>query len=57
MAVSTSLKYFHEFSAENWPEGDIVLFQEAFKRQSAKYGALFYESEGSASLVKKGESF
>ena len=42
MAVSTSLKYFHEFSATNRPEGDIVLFQVAFKRQFAKYGALFY---------------
>ena len=29
-AVSTSLKYFREFSAENRPEGDIVLFQVSF---------------------------
>jgi hypothetical protein len=37
-AVSTSLKYFREFSAENRPEGDIVLFQVALPLWSPPSG-------------------
>ena len=38
MAVSTSLKYFREFSADNRAEGDIVLFQVAFPLWSPPSG-------------------